>query len=231
MYPATSRALHGKTVSVRMHSLVLPTCPGLIVDHANGNRLDNRRCNLRPCTRSQNQWNRHAPPRGASRFTGVSLDRNRWRARISCGNCRMNIGVFRREFDAAVAYDEKCRELRGEFARPNFSLTLPVGRLREWVSRTAGRFFTVCFIKRTDGSERVMHCRTGVTPLPGPSIIEVTRSKNLLSLWDVRIRQFRYVPLEGILWLRYKKMYIRARRSRLPLDVTTQGQLFARTAG
>jgi hypothetical protein len=230
-------ARHARTGAERqrsflMHRLILGAPAGMEVDHRNGDGLDNRRANLRLCTRAQNSWNRHALPRGASRFTGVCMSRLRWRARISCGNERTNIGDFSREVDAAIAYDEKCRELRGEFARPNFSLTLAERKLRDWVSRTGGRFFSICFIKRTDGSERVMHCRTGVAPLPGPSIIKITQSKDLLSVWDVQAREFRYVPLEGILWIRYKNTYIRplwARRA--ALDATTQGLLFARTAG
>ena len=232
MYVARSRRLEGKTVCERMHNLLLATGPGLVVDHVNGNHLDNRRCNLRACTRSENQWNRHAPPRGASRFTGVSPERGRWRARITCHSRCINIGHFAREVDAAIAYDEKCRELRGGFARPNLPLALGRGELRDWVSRTGGHFFSVCFIKRTDGSERVMLCRTGVRPLPGPSIIDITEVNELLSVWDVQARDFRFVPLEGILWVRYKNIYIRPLGvRRAALDATTQGLLFARTAG
>jgi len=232
-YATTSRWIDGKTISVRMHNLLLPTPAGLIVDHANGNSLDNRRCNLRPCTRAQNQWNRHAPPRGASRFTGVSRDRARWRARIAYASQRISIGVFRREVDAAMAYDAKCRELRGRFGRANFSYVISGSNLREWVSRTAGRFFSVCFTKRADHSERIMLCRTGVAPLPGPSVIHITESRDLVSVWDIQKREFRYVPLEGILWIRFEGRYIRPQRAN---ELTRHGAiaealLFARTAG
>jgi len=232
LYASTTQWFPGKCIRLRMHNLLLPPTPGFVVDHKNGNSLDNRRCNLRACTQMQNVWNQHATPRGVSRFMGVYKDGGRWRARITCAKRRISIGQFRREVDAAVAYDEACRVLRGEFARPNFSLTVSEKKLRGWVSRTGGRFFTVCFIKRTDGLERVMHCRTGVSPLPGPSIINITETKKLLSVWDVSAREFRYVPLEGILWIRFKKTYMRPLRVRpSALDATTQGLLSARTAG
>jgi hypothetical protein len=232
IYPATRIAGDRGLGAVRMHNLLLAAPPGLLIDHKNGDTLDNRRCNLRLSSMAQNAWSRHTGGRGASRFVGVCRAKNRWRARIRHIDVRIEIGYFKREVDAAIAYDEKCRELRGEFARPNFSLTLAERKLRDWVSRTGGRFFSICFIKRTDGSERVMLCRTGVTPLPGPSIIEITESKDLLSVWDVQKREFRFVPLEGILWIRYNNMYIRPLRPRrAALDVTAQGLLFAQTAG
>jgi len=233
MYVTTSAWVGGKCVSVPMHTLIASAPLGMVVDHVNGNRLDNRRSNLRICTRTENLWNRHAAPRGVSRFSGVTYEGNRWRARISRENHRINIGVFAREVDAAIAYDAKCRALRGEFARPNFSHVVPRSRLRELLSSTGGRFFTVCFIKRTDGSERIMRCRTGVSPLPGPSIVKIQRGRELVSVWDAAKRAFRYIPLEGILWIRFEKAFIRPIMPGEPstLDVTTQGQLFAQTAG
>jgi len=232
-YAATARWVAGKCIQTRMHNLLLPAPPGFVVDHVNGDTLDNRRCNLRVCTHAQNLWNRHAPPRGVSRFMGVCRDRNGWRARISCVNHRISMGVFAREVDAALAYDAKCRELRGEFARPNFTAVVPRSRLRQLLLGTGGHFFSVCFIKRTDGSERVMHCRTGVSPRPGPSIIKITESHDLFSVWDVDRREFRYIPLEGVEWIAFKKTFVRPapRRPRQALDVTTQELLFAQTAG
>jgi len=233
LYAVRTVRIAGKyTASIRMHNQLLPTPPGMMVDHANGDGLDNRRCNLRACTGAQNQWNRHAPPRGTSRFTGVTRERKGWRARISWRNERLNIGSFAREVDAAIAYDEKCRGQRGEFARPNFSAAVSNARLRQLLCETGGRFFTVCFIKRSDGSERVMHCRTGVTPSRQPSVIEISDYHDLVTVWDVAKREFRCIPMEGILWIRFKKTFIRLRdaRPRASREATTQGLLFAQTA-
>lgn len=116
-------------ITVYMHRLILRAQPGECVDHKNGDTLDNRRCNLRIATRTQNVWNRgkmktkNSSPL-ASKFIGVALDksRNRWKARIQTNGKLLNLGSFETEEEAARAYDYKALELRGEFARLNFSV-------------------------------------------------------------------------------------------------------------
>jgi len=108
---------------VRMHRIIMNTPPGLFTDHINGNGLDNRKCNLRVCTLSQN--NRHRR-KGAgptsSRFKGVSIRRptNNWQAAICFNSKDINLGYFEDEIEAAKAYDAKARELFGEYALTNF---------------------------------------------------------------------------------------------------------------
>lgn len=97
---------------------------GLHVDHINGNTLDNRRCNLRICTHSENQWNRKRG-HGATRFKGVALlgDKraiSKWRATVQRHGRRYTIGTFKTALAAALAYDAAAVQLFGEFASPNF---------------------------------------------------------------------------------------------------------------
>lgn len=97
---------------------------GMHVDHINGNTLDNRRCNLRVCTPSQNQWNRKRSP-GVTRLKGVAKISDpravsKWRATIQKNGKRHTIGMFRTALAAALAYDAAAVELFGEFAAPNF---------------------------------------------------------------------------------------------------------------
>lgn len=89
------------------------------VDHRNGDRLDNRRANLRPATRSQNIAN--AGPRYGRRYKGVFLDRQsgRWKARITVRYRPINLGSFGDERDAARAYNDAALIHFGEFARLN----------------------------------------------------------------------------------------------------------------
>ena len=97
---------------------------GMHVDHINGNTLDNRRCNLRICTHSENQWNRKRG-HGATRFKGVALlgDKravSKWRATVQRHGRRYTIGTFKTALEAALAYDAAAVRLFGEFAAPNF---------------------------------------------------------------------------------------------------------------
>jgi hypothetical protein len=91
----------------------------LEVDHKDGNGLNNRGSNLRDATHQQNCRNR----RSAGLYKGVSRDGKLWRARICDGtmkNACTYLGAFETAVEAAKAYDEKAKELFGEFARLNF---------------------------------------------------------------------------------------------------------------
>lgn len=106
---------------VFMHNLLMGESPGLQVDHANGNGLDNRRCNLRWATGSQNQRNIKGG-RGRSLYKGVSWAKRqrKWVANIFVSGRNLHLGYFEQEDDAARAYDAAAREHYGEFAAPNF---------------------------------------------------------------------------------------------------------------
>ncbi len=110
---------------VFMHRVILGVLKGQEVDHINGNGLDNRRENLRICTRSQNQHNRKAT-QGTSKYKGVSWSSRdkRWRAKIKVFGVSKMLGNFIEEKDAARAYDEGAIEYHGEFARTNKMLGL-----------------------------------------------------------------------------------------------------------
>ena len=106
---------------VLMHRAIMEPPKGMVVDHINGNRMDDRRCNLRICTPLQNGWNRRSTG-GTSRFKGVHLDRRsgKWIARIRYLGRTIRIGSFDDEVQAARAYDRMAMKLFGEFAYLNF---------------------------------------------------------------------------------------------------------------
>lgn len=92
-----------------------------LVDHVNGNGLDNQRANLRIATRAENQRNTVGRPHHRiSRFKGVSFYIGRkdrpWRATIEVGGRQRHLGYFETEEAAAVAYDEAALSLFAEFA-------------------------------------------------------------------------------------------------------------------
>jgi hypothetical protein len=112
----------GKSRQVFLHRFLLDVPKGMFVDHINGDGLDNRRCNLRPCTRSQNQFNSKTN-RGASRYRGVSFSPNAsrpWMAIITVNKKAKYLGSFETQEEAAHAYDAAARQFAGEFAKLNF---------------------------------------------------------------------------------------------------------------
>lgn len=121
------RRCRGKTI--RMHQFIMRPPKGKVVDHIDGNGLNNRRGNLRICTPQQNTWNqkRRKQQGASSRFIGVHRHKDRpgkWYVKIKCGDERVNLGPFDSEIEAARARDRKARELFGEYA----SLNLPPER-------------------------------------------------------------------------------------------------------
>lgn len=111
----------GRMTSVAMHRFILDAPIELVVDHINGNGLDNRRANLRLCSRSENQWNRRKSSQNTSGFKGVfHRGGTRWIARITAHGKTVHLGRFRDPTIAARAYDAAALRLHGEFARLNF---------------------------------------------------------------------------------------------------------------
>jgi len=105
--------------TVYMHRQITKARKGSIVDHANGDSLDNRRINLRVCTSRQNQANKGSR-RGSSRFVGVHRHGDKWQAGITCRGKHYYLGLFDDEVEAAKARDRKAYELHGQFAYLNF---------------------------------------------------------------------------------------------------------------
>lgn len=117
------RMSDGRIKNIRMHRLILNAKPGTQIDHINRNALDNRRCNLRFCTRSQNQCNRvYDKRRHSSQYRGVYWDKQLelWRAQFFARRKTFYLGCFEREEDAARAYDKAAMSYYGTFVRPNF---------------------------------------------------------------------------------------------------------------
>ena len=119
-YPRTSIYLSRE--SIRMSRLIMQPPDDVLVDHINGDRLDNRRANLRYATIGQN--NANSKPRGWHGFKGIVEDRTRtrkrWRAQIHVNRKTVEIGAFENIEDAARAYDKRALELHGGFAWLNF---------------------------------------------------------------------------------------------------------------
>ena len=115
-------ARNSKKRLVRMHRSLMNPTYSMDVDHINGNGLDNRRENLRVCSRRENARNSRKRCKGSSMFKGVCLDRQygTWRASVRFNRKLINIGRFRNEEEAARAYDNAAEQYFGVFAHVNF---------------------------------------------------------------------------------------------------------------
>lgn len=87
---------NGKGRLIYMHRLIMNTPEGMDTDHINRNSLDNRRSNLRICTRSENCRNRGLQPNNTSGVTGVSWNKrqNKWIAYINKQGKRIHLGYY-----------------------------------------------------------------------------------------------------------------------------------------
>jgi hypothetical protein len=113
----------GVRKEISLHRFLMGACPGTLVDHKNGDTLDNRRStNLRLCTNSQNVANsRPYAGKRTAELRGVYQQKNGlYRAQISYQNKKIALGEYANEELAAVAYDNAAYDLFGEFAKINF---------------------------------------------------------------------------------------------------------------
>lgn len=120
-YATITNRCHGD--SILLHRQIISAPKGLMVDHKNQDRLDNRRENLRLCTRSQNMANHkvHAQRSGVHWHT----QNRKWQASVG--------GVYQGTFTdwdaAASCYNQRAKEKYGEFA-----ITIPCKSMlpEEW---------------------------------------------------------------------------------------------------
>lgn len=119
---ATVRPGTIRSRSIAMHRLLMGNPEGLLIDHINGDGLDNRRENLRIGTKLLNGGNCGMRSHNTSGYKGVSFDkaRNAWKAQIGNKATHRFLGRFATAEAAARAYDEAARARYGEFAHCNF---------------------------------------------------------------------------------------------------------------
>lgn len=96
-----------KKVPKRLHRIIMSAALGEIVDHINGNPLDNRRCNLRIVSSTINNQNAKKRRDGVtSSYKGVHLaEMGKWKAQIQIKGKKKSLGTFRTEKEAAEAYN------------------------------------------------------------------------------------------------------------------------------
>ncbi|MDN4061153.1 HNH endonuclease [Massilia sp. YIM B02769] len=105
---------------VRMHRIVMKPGVEQVVDHVNGDKLDNRRSNLRSCTHAENMRNRKMHENNQCGAKGVYMDsrkrRNPYRAQIRVDGVKIGLGSFGTLEDASAAYRAAAKKYHGDFA-------------------------------------------------------------------------------------------------------------------
>jgi hypothetical protein len=100
---------------------VLTKSTNIMIDHINGDKSDNRLCNLRVASRSQNNANSKLSKRNKSGYKGVlwSKEKKKWRAEIRKDKKSKHLGYFDNILDAVKAYNKTAIEYFGEYALCN----------------------------------------------------------------------------------------------------------------
>ena len=101
-----------------LHRYLMQPTSHEVIDHRDGNPLNNCRLNLRVTSQTNNQLNRG--PKKGKKYKGVYLTpEGTYCARIGVDGIRYNLGTFATDLEAAKAYDAKAKILHGEYARLN----------------------------------------------------------------------------------------------------------------
>lgn len=113
------RFVAGQTIF--LHREVMRPAAGLMVDHINGDKLDNRRENLRVCTNAQNSMNQRRSIGNTSGFKGVRRHAasGKWQAIIKKDGKARYLGLFEDPRVAAHTYNRAAIQLFGDFASLN----------------------------------------------------------------------------------------------------------------
>lgn len=109
----------------RMHRYIMNiNDSSILIDHINGNGLDNRKENLRICDQKSNVRNSKKRLNTLNNFKGVYFHKNskrikKWQASIKVNYKKISLGYFEKEIDAAKAYNRAAKKYFGEFAKVN----------------------------------------------------------------------------------------------------------------
>lgn len=103
--------------SISMHRYIKSAPNNKVVDHINGDGLDNRRCNLRLASAVENAWNTKARSSSRTGYKNISLIKNQWAVIMMIGSIQTYLGRFPTLEEALDVRNAAYREHRGEFAR------------------------------------------------------------------------------------------------------------------
>lgn len=118
----TSRkSLEGQK-TITLHRFLVTSPPEYDIDHISGDKMDNRRKNLRICSHQKNMFNQKLRSTNSSGYTGVSFSKSagKFEAYIHYCGKKINLGLFATAKEGAIARDKAALQYFGEFAKLNF---------------------------------------------------------------------------------------------------------------
>lgn len=110
-----------KQSKIWMHRFIMNPEKGMVIDHLDGNPLNNQKNNLRICTHAENMRNSNIPKNNTSGFKGVSFVKkhNTYESSIRINNIKIYLGYYIDPIEAARAYNAAALKYHGEFAHIN----------------------------------------------------------------------------------------------------------------
>lgn len=121
-YVFTLKKINNKWKKVYLHRLITNCPTNKVVDHINGNTLDNRLCNLRICSIRENVINRKvSKSKKKTKYLGIfwNSKRKNWEVKISVNRKLKYLGSFKYEKVAAKVYNKFAKKYFKQFARLN----------------------------------------------------------------------------------------------------------------
>lgn len=188
-----------------VHRVVCPPGPGLEVDHINHDPCDNRRFNLRVVSHALNILAGRRR-RGRSAYRGIRAARGRFSARVAWQGRRYWLGAYGSALVAALAHDDGVVRITGHREGLNFPQAVAPGEVRRLLASFGSDRFGVLFVRRGDGAVRRMICRAApVKRAQAERLGFDPARRNLWPVWDLREKDYRFIPLEGVLCLTHQR--------------------------
>lgn len=121
IYAGRTIKVNGKQKTFLLHRFIMNCYDDHLIDHRDGNGLNDQRSNLRIATNAENVRNGGRQRNNTTGFKGVSLVKSsgKYEAQIAFNNKTIHLGKFLTPIEAAKAYNNKAIELHGQFAKLN----------------------------------------------------------------------------------------------------------------
>jgi len=202
--------------SVMLHRVVMKAKKGQIVDHINGDTLDNRLENLRFVTSTQNHYNHIEKPSSNTGFWGVTLAGNKYYRVRTSPAIKAYHGYTKTALLAALFRDDYVRKVTSIKNALNFPESIHEDDLRKFLIDTRGKIFTVYFVKRSDGRLRKITGRYGVSKYTnGKGLNYQPDDHDLFVVFDMKNKRYKMIDLKGVLCVVFNGIRYRVRREEI----------------